>query len=52
MRKGGFRNQARRQQVKNKEIFNFRKQQIKLKDQMDYYHGSKKEKEINSKQSR
>jgi len=51
MRKGGFRNQARRQQVKNKEKFNFRKQQIKLREQLDYY-GSQKEKEINSKQSR
>tara|TARA_B100001250_G_scaffold360332_1_gene337736 strand:- start:989 stop:1135 length:147 start_codon:yes stop_codon:yes gene_type:complete len=48
MRKGGFRNQARKQQIRNKQKFNFRKQQIKLKDQMDYY-GSQKEKEINSK---
>ncbi len=48
MRKGGFRHQAKRQQVRNREKFNFRKQQLKLKDQMDYY-GSKKEKEINSK---
>ncbi len=48
MKKGGFRNQARRQQIRNKQKFNFRKQQIKLKDQMDYY-GSQKEKEINSK---
>jgi len=48
MKKGGFRNQARRQQVKNKEKFNFRKQQIKLREQMDYY-GSQKEKEINCK---
>jgi len=52
MRKGGFRNQARRQQVRNKEKFNFRKQQIKLKEQLDYYNGSQKEKEINRKQSR
>jgi len=48
MKKGGFRNQARRQQVRNKEKFNFRKQQIKLREQLDYY-GSQKEKEINSK---
>jgi hypothetical protein len=48
MKKGGFRNQARRQQIRNKQKFNFRKQQIKLRDQMDYY-GSQKEKEINSK---
>jgi len=48
MRKGGFRKQARKQQIRNKQKFNFRKQQIKLKDQMDYY-GSQKEKEINSK---
>ena len=48
MRKGGFRNQARKQQIRNKQKFNFRKQQIKLNDQMDYY-GSQKEKEINSK---
>ena len=48
MRKGGFRNQARKQQIRHKQKFNFRKQQIKLKDQMDYY-GSQKEKEINSK---
>ena len=48
MRKGGFRNQARRQEVRNKKKFNFRKQQIKQRDQMDYY-GSQKEKEINSK---
>jgi len=48
MRKGGFRNQARKQQIRNKQKFNFRKQQLKLKDQMDYY-GSQKEKEINSK---
>jgi hypothetical protein len=48
MKKGGFRNQARRQQIKNKQKFNFRKQQIKLRDQLDYY-GSQKEKEINSK---
>jgi len=34
MRKGGFRNQARRQQVRNKEKFNFRKQQIKLREDM------------------
>jgi hypothetical protein len=47
MKKGGFRNQARRQQIRNKQKFNFRKQQIKLRDQMDYY-GSQKEK-INSK---
>jgi hypothetical protein len=48
MKKGGFRNQARRQQIRNKQKFNFRKQQIKLRDQLDYY-GSQKEKEINSK---
>ena len=48
MRKGGFSNQARKQQIRNKQKFNFRKQQIKLKDQMDYY-GCQKEKEINSK---
>tara|TARA_R100000008_G_scaffold85506_1_gene75640 strand:+ start:1651 stop:1788 length:138 start_codon:yes stop_codon:yes gene_type:complete len=35
MRKGGFRNQAKRQQVRNKEKFNFRKQQIQLKEQMN-----------------
>tara|TARA_R100000234_G_scaffold79274_1_gene49526 strand:- start:85 stop:222 length:138 start_codon:yes stop_codon:yes gene_type:complete len=34
MRKGGFRHQAKRQQVRNKEKFNFRKQQLKLKEQM------------------
>jgi len=34
MRKGGFRNQARRQEVRNKEKFNFRKQQIKLREEM------------------
>jgi len=48
MKKGGFRNQARRQQIRNKQKFNFRKQQIKLRDQLDYY-GSQKEKKINSK---
>ena len=47
MRKGGFRHQAKRQQVRNKEKFNFRKQQIKLREQMDYY-GSQKEKKSNS----
>ena len=52
MRKGAFRNQARRQETRNRTKFNFKKQQIKLKEQMDYYHGSQKEKEINSKQSR
>ena len=51
MRKGGFRNQARKQETRNRTKFNFRKQQIKLKEQMDYY-GSQEEKEINSKQSR
>ena len=34
MRKGGFRNQAKRQQVRNKEKFNFKKQQIKLREDM------------------
>jgi|TARA_R110000851_G_scaffold33471_1_gene89253 hypothetical protein len=48
MKKGGFRNQARKQETRNKIKFNFRKQQIKLREQLDYY-GSQKEKEINSK---
>mgnify|MGYP003124042050 CR=1 FL=1 len=34
MRKGGFRNQAKRQQVRNKEKFNFKKQQLKLREDM------------------
>jgi len=34
MRKGGFRQQAKRQQVRNKEKFNFKKQQLKLREDM------------------
>tara|TARA_R100000458_G_C8035870_1_gene89345 strand:- start:134 stop:271 length:138 start_codon:yes stop_codon:yes gene_type:complete len=35
MRKGGFRKQAKRQQVRNKEKFQFRKRQIQLREQMN-----------------
>ncbi len=52
MRKGGFRQQARRQQIRNKEKFNFKKQQIQLREQMNQarnYYGSKKKKKIDSK---
>ncbi len=33
-RKGGFRNQEKRQQVRNKGKFELRKQQLQLKEQM------------------
>jgi|TARA_R100000781_G_C4042564_1_gene114506 hypothetical protein len=33
-KKGGFRKQARRQEVRNKEKFQFRKRQIQLREQM------------------
>ena len=52
MKKSGFRNLERRQQVRNKGKFEFRKQQLLLKEQMNQtgtYYGSQKEKEINSK---
>jgi|TARA_R110000787_G_scaffold245222_1_gene351009 hypothetical protein len=44
-RKGGFRNLERRQQVRNKGKFEFRKQQLLLKEQMNQtgnYHENKK----------
>ena len=45
-RKGGFRNLERRQQVRNKGKFEFKKQQLLLKEQLsqarNYYGGQKK----------